>query len=83
MKLDIRAFSLTCGIIAGLGLFLVTWWIILYEGATGDQTMIGMVFRGYKISPAGSIFGLAWGFVDGIVGGIIFASLYNKLRGSD
>jgi hypothetical protein len=83
MRLDLRAFSLTCGIIAGLGLFVITWWIILYEGATGEPTMIGMVYRGYSISPLGSLVGLAWGFVDGIVGGIIFAWLYNKLCGSE
>jgi len=79
MKLDLKAFSLTCGIIAGLGLFVLTWWIIIFEGATGDQTMIGMVYRGYNISAMGSVMGLIWGFVDGMIGGLVFAWLYNKL----
>ncbi|MHC4910793.1 MAG: hypothetical protein ACYTF9_13870 [Planctomycetota bacterium] len=30
-------------------------------------------------SPAGSLIGLAWAFVDGIVGGLVFAWLYNIL----
>ena len=79
MKLDLKAFSLTCGIIAGLGLFVLTWWIIVFQGATGEPTIIGQVYRGYNISALGSIIGLAWGFVDGIIGGLVFAWLYNKL----
>ena len=79
MKLNLKAFSLTCGLLVGLGLFLLTWWIIIFEGATGDQTLIGMVYRGYNISAMGSVMGLMWGFVDGMIGGLVFAWLYNKL----
>lgn len=79
MKLDVKAFGLTCGIVCGLGLFLLTWWIIAFDGATGEITFIGRVYRGYKISPMGSIAGLIWGSVDGLIGGAIFAWLYNLI----
>lgn len=79
MKLNIKAFALTCALVWGLGLFALTWWIILFEGATGDVTMIGRLYRGYTISPIGSIIGLAYGFVDALVGGAVFAWLYNLL----
>jgi hypothetical protein len=79
MKLQIKAFALACGILWGLGLFVVTWWIIAFEGATGDPTFIGRVYRGYAISPAGSLIGLVWALVDGVIGGAIFAWLYNVL----
>jgi hypothetical protein len=79
MKLNVKAFALTAAILCGLGLFLLTWWIILFEGASGDKTLIGLVYRGYSISPLGSLIGLAWGFVDGLIGGVIFAWLYNLL----
>ena len=79
MKLDVKAFALTCGIICGVGLFLITWWIILFEGATGEPTIIGRVYLGYKICPLGSIIGLVWAFVDGLIGGAIFAWLYNRI----
>lgn len=78
MKLDLKAFSLSCGLIWGIGLFLVTWWIIAFDGASGDVTFIGRVYRGYSISPLGSVIGLAWGLVDGAIGGLIFAWLYNR-----
>jgi len=79
LKLNVRAFALTCGIIWGVGLFLLTWWIILFEGATGEPTLIGLVYRGFTVSPVGSIIGFFWAMVDGLIGGAIFAWLYNLI----
>ena len=77
MKLNIKAFALACGILWGLGLFFLTWWLIALGGATGEITWIGRLYRGYSISPIGSLFGLVWGFFDALIGGAIFAWLYN------
>ncbi len=79
MKLNVKAFALTCGIFWGIGLFVSTWWIIAFEGATGEPTLLGRFYLGFTISPAGSFIGLAWAFVDGLVGGAIFAWLYNLI----
>lgn len=79
MKLNIKAFALACGILWGLGLFLLTWWIIAFDGATGEVTIIGRLYRGYTISPLGSVLGLLYGFVDAFIGGAILAWLYNRL----
>ncbi len=79
MKLNVRAFAITFGIIWGVGLFLITWWIILFSGITNEPTLISRVYLGYSISPLGSIIGLAWAFVDGLIGGAIFAWLYNRI----
>lgn len=81
MKLNAKAFALTCGLIWGLGLFALTWWIIAFDGATGERTLIGQLYRGYTISPAGSVIGLVWAFFDGSIGGLIFAWLYNLIAG--
>ncbi len=81
MKLNIKAFGLACGLVWGLGLFFLTWWIIAFEGTTGDVTFIGRLYRGYSITPIGSLIGLAWAFADGLIGGLIFAWLYNLLAG--
>jgi hypothetical protein len=40
-------------------------------------TLIGRLYRGYSISPAGSVIGLLWAVLDGFVGGAVFALLYN------
>lgn len=79
MKLNVKAFSLTSGLLWGIGLFFLTWWIILFDGASQEITLIGRVYRGYSISTAGSFIGLLWGFVDGLIGGAIFAWLYNRI----
>ena len=63
----------------GIGAFFLTWWIMAFEGATGEVTFIGHLYRGYNISPMGSIIGLLWAFFDGLIGGAIFAWLYNVL----
>ena len=82
MKLNVKSFSLTTALVWGFGLFLFTWWVIAFDGITGDPTLIGRLYRGYSISPMGSIIGLVWAFVDGLIGGAIFAWLYNLLSGN-
>ncbi len=79
MRLNIKAFALACALIWGFGVFFLTWWVILFEGSTGATTLLGHVYRGYSISPAGSLIGLVWAFFDGLVGGAVFAWLYNTL----
>ena len=79
MKLNVKAFAITCALCWGLGLFLFTWWIILLDGATGEITFIGRIYRGYSITPMGSVFGLLWAIIDGGIGGAIFAWLYNLI----
>ena len=79
MKLNVRAFALTCALVWGLGLFFLTWWIIAFDGSTGEITLIGRLYRGYSVSPMGSVIGLVWAFFDALVGGGIFAWLYNLL----
>ena len=81
MKLNVKSFALVSGSIWGLALFLFTWWIIGFEGSTGEITLIGRIYRGYHISPIGSLIGLVWAFVDGLLFGAIFAWLYNLVSG--
>lgn len=79
MKLNVKAFALACGLIWGLGLFLLTWWLIAIEGVTEEVPFIGRIYRGYNISPLGSVIGLIWALIDGAIGGAIFAWLYNLI----
>ena len=80
MKLNVWALGLACGLIWGLGLFIITWWIIMFDGQlAGEVTFLGRVYRGYELTTAGSFVGALWGFADGFIGGVIFAWLYNTL----
>jgi hypothetical protein len=81
MRLNVKAFALTCAMVWGLGLFFLTWWIIAFDGITREVTLVGRIYRGYSVSPLGSVIGLIWAFFDGLIGGGIFAWLYNLLAG--
>ncbi len=81
MKLNVKAFAIACGLMWGFGVFCLAWWIMLFEGATGEVTILGHLYRGFNISPLGSVIGFAWALADGAVGGAIFAWLYNLLSG--
>ena len=79
MKLDVKAFALTAGLIWGFGLFCLTWWIIAFDGPSTEPGFLGSIYRGYTVTPAGSVIGLVWALADGVVGGAVFAWLYNLI----
>ncbi len=79
MYLNVKSFALALGLVWGFCIFFAAWWIILFEGSTGDLLVIGHVYRGFNVSPLGSVIGLIWGFFDGLIGGAIFAGIYNFL----
>ena len=83
MKINLKAFAFACSIFWGAALFLVTWWVIILDGASGDPTWLSRVYRGYSISVGGSFIGLAWGLLDGLICGAALAWLYNRFAKSD
>jgi hypothetical protein len=81
MKLDVKAFALTCALMWGLGLPLATWWMMAFEGASRDPTWLGHFYRGYSFTVTGRLIGAAWAFFDALIGGAIFAWLYDFFAG--
>ena len=79
MKLNVRAFAVAFGVLWGVGIFLGTWWIIALSGFTGEPTFLARIYIGYEISALGSVIGFAWGTIDGLISGAIFAWLYNTI----
>ncbi len=79
MKLNVKAFGITAGLLWGVAIFALTWWVIFFDGASNAPTFIGHLYRGFKFTPLGSLIGLLWALADGYVCGIVFAWLYNKL----
>jgi hypothetical protein len=81
MKLDIKAFALTCGIIWGLTLPLLTWWVMATSGSSAPLLWLTHVYRGYSLTLGGSVIGAAWAFFDGLLAGALFAWLYDVIGG--
>ncbi len=78
-RLSVRAFAMTAGLLWGAALFFMTWWVIaLNENAT-VLNWLSAFYRGYDVSPVGSLIGLAWALPDGAICGAFFAWLYNRL----
>jgi len=69
------ALGFTCGLGAlflGAAAYYLGW-------GTEAVDMIGSVYRGYTPTPGGALIGTGWAFVDGFVGGWLFAWIYNKV----
>ena len=81
MRLNAKAFALACGVLWGLTVFLATVWLVIFgfEGQLMQQ--LDHFYFGYSVSWLGAIVGAVWGFVDGAIGGFVFAWLYNKIAG--
>jgi hypothetical protein len=47
MRLDARAFALTCGLVWGMGLRVLTWRIIALDGITTGPTFLSSTRHGY------------------------------------
>lgn len=79
MRLNTLAFASTCSLIWGFGVFFLAWWIMAFDGRGVDPGILGHIYRGFTITPVGSVIGLAYALVDGFFGGLVFAWLYNTL----
>ncbi|MFQ6070890.1 MAG: hypothetical protein ACE5LC_10260 [Candidatus Aminicenantales bacterium] len=77
MKLNKFAFGLSAGIITGMGVFIITNFLLLIGSAGELISALNNIFFGYTYSFLGSFVGLIWGFVEGFIAGWIFALIYN------
>ncbi len=78
MKLNVKAFALSCGILWSACILVWGWVAMTGYGVAGVE-LVGSVYLGYSASFLGAIIGAVWAFIDGAVGGAIFAWLYNRL----
>jgi hypothetical protein len=84
MKLQVKAFALTLGIIWAAMVFLYTWWLLVQTAyfnldIPGGRVFLSGLYPLYRITPLGSILGLIYGFVDGMIIGAATAWLYNLI----
>ncbi|NQS92175.1 MAG: bacteriophage holin [Chloroflexi bacterium] len=79
MKINAKAFALATGLVWGINWFFLTWFMIIMDGISYEMTIIGRMYRGFTVSPVGSLVALLWGFMDGFLIGLLLAWIYNKL----
>jgi hypothetical protein len=53
--------------------------MMAFDGSSTAPTMLGHIYRGYNLTFSGSLIGAVWAFFDGLIGGAVFAWLYDCL----
>ena len=81
MKMNAVISGVIFGLITGLGIFVVTIFLLIKGGeVVGPHlSLLGQFFIGYQVTFVGSIIGLLYGFGFGFLVGYLFAHLYNWL----
>jgi len=78
-RLDAVSLGLAFGIMWALGVFILGIMAMAADWGTEIVVLMSSVYLGFDPSIAGSLIGAAWGFVDGGVGGLLIAWLYNVI----
>ena len=78
-RLDAVSLGLAFGIMWALGVFILGIMAMTADWGTEIVVLMSAVYFGFDPSFAGSLIGAAWGFVDGGVGGLLIAWLYNVI----
>lgn len=79
VELKPSAFGLTAGILWGLAVLVTGLAAALSGYGTQFVNVVGSFYLGYEPTLTGSVIGGVWGFFDALIGGFVFALLYNFL----
>ena len=71
LRLNATVQGFVTGIVAGLGIFIATNWLVLKGGdVVGPHlSLLGQFFIGYEVTFVGSLIGFVYGFAAGFVVG--------------
>lgn len=78
-RLNALVNGLACGVICGVGLLVITLWLVIKGGdVVGPHlALLGQYFIGYSVSWAGGFIGLLYGFMCGFAAGYGASRIYN------
>jgi hypothetical protein len=79
LRLNATVQGIVTGMVAGLGIFIATNWLVLKGGeVVGPHlVLLGQFFIGYRVSFLGSLIGFVYGFVAGYLVGYMVGRVYN------
>lgn len=82
-RLKAGVLALVFGLIAGVGLFVMTAVLVLDGGpnAGAHLGLLGQYFIGYTVTWKGAAIGFVWGFIAGGAVGWSIGTLYNRIVG--
>lgn len=79
--LNAKLLGIVLGFLSGVGLFLVTNFLVLKGGphVGAHLFLLSNFFPGYRVSFLGSIIGFGYAAVVGFVVGVVLGAVYNKV----
>lgn len=79
LRLNPTVQGIVYGLVAGLGLFVATNWLVLKGGdeVGPHMALLGQFLPGYRVTFGGSLIGFVYGLTGGFAGGYFFSRLYN------
>jgi len=80
-RIQTKVLALVFALIAGLGLFLMTVWLLIKggPGVGAHLNLLGQYFIGYSVTWKGSILGFCYGAVIGGIVGWAIGTIYNRI----
>ena len=82
-RIQARVLALVCALIGGMGLFIMTAWLLVQNGPGAGQhlRLLGAYFIGYTVTWPGSIVGFFYGALLGGLIGWTIGTIYNRMVG--
>lgn len=83
LRLNARAWGVSMGLLAGLGLFVATNVLVIKGGdhVGAHLSLLAVYFPGYRVTFLGSLIGFVYAFVIGYGLGRLIGGAYNRLAG--
>jgi predicted DNA repair protein MutK len=81
VRIQAGVLALTCAIVGGLGLFLMTAWLLIKGGPNvgAHLQLLGQYLIGYSVTWTGSLIGFFYGALIGAVVGWTVGAIYNSI----
>lgn len=81
IRLEALVQGIAWGLVAGLGLFIATNWLVLKGGrVVGPHlSLLRQFFVGYEVTFVGSLIGFLYAFACGFVAGYLVSIVYNRV----
>ena len=82
-RLNSTILGIVLGLLHGIGLFIVTLWLVIKGGPNVGQhlSLLNQFLPGYSVTVGGSFVGLLYGLVIGFTGGWFVGWVYNSIVG--
>jgi hypothetical protein len=78
VKLSVKGLAVALGV-SWAALVLFVGWVSIFGWGTKFVEVLSSVYIGYASTFVGGIIGAIWSFVDGAIGGLIIALVYNAM----